>query len=245
MQISGSSHNLMMLKADCFFPEVKVRVLDDAVLCCVYGFRYLVSWRSGLLSGVYLLGLLLCLGCIWLPEADGTWLMRNTSHGTFGAWVFSKRILNQHESTRASPCTSQLVLESTKVLLEDVPDLGRHPPSLGAVLGGELLPTGPVLHDPWRSKCNAHGGGLQTYSGLARQWWGDEVCVSPPEGWHEGDIETGQRSTKYISKNASFFLGSLMIIYIYICFFSCYVFFGFLISLSPSIFWHDILFLES
>lgn len=54
----------MMLKADCFFPEVKVRVLDDAVLCCVYGFRYLVSWRSGLLSGVYLLGLLLCLGCI-------------------------------------------------------------------------------------------------------------------------------------------------------------------------------------
>jgi len=40
--------------------EVKVRVLDDAVLCCVYGFRYLVSWRSGLLSGVYLLGLLLC-----------------------------------------------------------------------------------------------------------------------------------------------------------------------------------------
>ena len=41
---------------------MKVRVLDDAVLCCVYGFRYLVSWRSGLLSGVYLLGLLLCLG---------------------------------------------------------------------------------------------------------------------------------------------------------------------------------------
>lgn len=61
-------------------------------------------------------------------------------------------------------------LESTKVLLEDVPDLGRHPPSLGAVLGGELLPAGPVLHDPWRSKCHAHGGGLQTYSGLARQW---------------------------------------------------------------------------
>ena len=57
---------LVILKiSDCFFPEVKVRVLDDAVLCCVYGFRYLVSWRSGLLSGVYLLGLLLCLGSIW------------------------------------------------------------------------------------------------------------------------------------------------------------------------------------
>lgn len=40
--------------------EVKVRVLDDAVLCCVYGFRYLVSWRSTPLSLCYLVGLLLC-----------------------------------------------------------------------------------------------------------------------------------------------------------------------------------------
>lgn len=40
--------------------EVKVRVLDDAVLCCVYGFRYLVTWRSLPLSAIYLVGLLLC-----------------------------------------------------------------------------------------------------------------------------------------------------------------------------------------
>eukprot|EP00435_Cladocopium_sp_Y103_P044370 s728_g12.t1 len=40
--------------------EVKVRVLDDAVLCCAYGFRYLVTWRSLPLSAIYLVGLLLC-----------------------------------------------------------------------------------------------------------------------------------------------------------------------------------------
>eukprot|EP00913_Durusdinium_trenchii_P010502 g9847.t1 len=32
------------------FYEVKVHVLDNALLCCAYGFRYLVSWRSTLLS---------------------------------------------------------------------------------------------------------------------------------------------------------------------------------------------------
>ena len=40
--------------------EVKVRLLDDAILCCVYGFRYLVTWRSFVLSALYLCGLLLC-----------------------------------------------------------------------------------------------------------------------------------------------------------------------------------------
>ncbi|CAJ1448075.1 unnamed protein product, partial [Effrenium voratum] len=40
--------------------EVKVRVVDDAVLCCVYGFKYLVSWRSWPLSLIYLVGLIAC-----------------------------------------------------------------------------------------------------------------------------------------------------------------------------------------
>eukprot|EP00913_Durusdinium_trenchii_P020485 g19244.t1 len=61
------------------FYEVKVHVLDNALLCCVYGFKYLVSWRSislslmpgkkrvviGLTRGIfqsriYLVGLLAC-----------------------------------------------------------------------------------------------------------------------------------------------------------------------------------------
>ncbi|CAK9088429.1 unnamed protein product [Durusdinium trenchii] len=42
------------------FYEVKVHVLDNALLCCAYGFRYLVSWRSTLLSLIYLVGLLTC-----------------------------------------------------------------------------------------------------------------------------------------------------------------------------------------
>ncbi|CAK9088370.1 C2 domain-containing protein [Durusdinium trenchii] len=31
-------------------PDTEVHVLDNALLCCAYGFRYLVSWRSTLLS---------------------------------------------------------------------------------------------------------------------------------------------------------------------------------------------------
>lgn len=58
-------------------------------------------------------------------------------------------------------------------------------------------------------------------------------------------LKLGREVPNIYPRMHPFFLGSLMIIYIYICFFSCYVFFGFLISLSPSIFWHDILFLES
>ena len=40
--------------------EVKVQLLDDAVLCCVYGFKYLISWRCWPLSLLYLVGSLVC-----------------------------------------------------------------------------------------------------------------------------------------------------------------------------------------
>ena len=40
--------------------EVKVKLLDDALLCCMYGFKYLISWRCWPLSLVYFLGLLVC-----------------------------------------------------------------------------------------------------------------------------------------------------------------------------------------
>ncbi|CAE7699789.1 unnamed protein product, partial [Symbiodinium microadriaticum] len=40
--------------------EVKVKLLDDALLCCMYGFKYLISWRCWPLSLLYFLGLLVC-----------------------------------------------------------------------------------------------------------------------------------------------------------------------------------------
>ena len=40
--------------------EVKVQLLDDALWCCLYGFKYLISWRCWPLSLLYLIGLLLC-----------------------------------------------------------------------------------------------------------------------------------------------------------------------------------------
>ena len=40
--------------------EVKVKLLDDALLCCMYGLKYLFSWRCWPLSLLYLIGLLVC-----------------------------------------------------------------------------------------------------------------------------------------------------------------------------------------
>lgn len=85
--------------------EVKVCVVDDALLCCVYGFRYLVTWRSVPLSLLYLTGLLLCCVKTYLTWAVIPLLLAiSLIINSFPEAPRSSDVLSKYE--RWNPCTN-------------------------------------------------------------------------------------------------------------------------------------------